>query len=206
MDKKISVATVAKRMNRILAAYREQCQETDGEAAVASTSSSSASIGETNFTSQRKMELDKMILNYAVQKENESDSDVSVHNYTFASDSPLKRRYQSSSYKKTVDQQLQPKRRRQPSRTVKRAAMKLTSLASKRVQRKVTCTVTSNASPDRSSHESSDDSSDSPMPLVFPDSDDDDDNVSDAITTPVNPVKSSFIIKTTSKTTCVQPM
>lgn len=204
MDKKINVATVAKRMNRILAAYREQrAQETqtDGTPPVASTSSSSSSSsssspGETNCTAERKMELDKAILKYAAQIDNQSDSDVDFSDQSYSlAESSLKRRFQPSSRMATVDQQ--SKRRRQPTRTVKRAAVKLTSMASKRVQRKVTCTITSNASPDRQS--SSNVSSDSPMSLIFPDSDDSDTD------TVAKPIKSSIIIKT-SKSTCIKPM
>lgn len=207
MEKKINVSTVAKRMNRVLAAYREQrAQETqtDGALQVASTSSSSSSStspspsssGETNCTTERKMELDKAILNYAAQIDNNSDSDLVLSDQSYSlRESRLKRRCQPSSHITTVDQQSK-RRRHQPTRTVKRAAVKLSSLASKRVQRKVTCTITSNASPDRES--SSSDSSNSEMVVDFPDSDD-----SDAVT---KPIKSSILIKTTSKSTCIQPI
>lgn len=203
-NKKISIATVASRMNRILAAYREQCgQETDDAAAptvVASTSSSSSSssssskssTGGTNCSTERSMVLDKAILNYAAQSDNvsDADSDSSDRSYAYV-DSPYKRRSRSGTYMtttKTTNDQQSKRRRQQPSRTVKRAAEKLTTLPSKRVQRKVTCTITSNASPDRSSE-----SSESPMSVVFPDSDD-----SDAEAT-AKPMKSSLIFKKTSK-------
>lgn len=223
--KKISVTTVAKRMNRILAAYREQCvQEKTDAAPVASTSSSSssssslpslvtASNGELSCTPKRKMVLDKTILNYAAHMENESHSESDATDYSFDTESPPKRRCQTTltRYMKTVDkqqeqqrqQQKQPKRRRQPSRTVKRAAVKLTSMPCKRVQRNVTCTVTSNASPDGSNNDSFDDESDPSMGLIFPESGNDDEIDSDAVP---KPVKSSFIIKATPKTTRVQPM
>lgn len=224
MDKKINITTVAKRMNRILAAYREQClQETDDAAAVvASTSSStsSASIGQSNCTPEQKMVLDKPILNYAAQIYDESHSDSDLSD-SFDVESPPKRRCKSTltRYMKTVDhqppspsqqqQQQQSKRRRQPSRTVKRAAVKLTSLDSKRVQRKVTCTVTSNASPDHSNlsdRSTADDLSDSPMTVAFSESDNNDDGDDSDAGAVAKPVKSSVIIKTTSKATCVQPM
>lgn len=228
MEKKISVSTVTKRMNRILAAYREQClQDSDGASAVASTSSSS-SISSTSSTSSTastgKMEMDKAILNYAAQTEHESipsDTDASDQSYSFDNESPPKRsrcKFSMADYKTTGEQkQQQPKRRRQPSRTVKRAAVKLTSLPSKRVQRKVTSTVTSNASPDRSSlsFQSSDDESNSPamemtiIPGTTTDDDDDDDvkNGGESDTDSVDKfIKSALSIKTTPKATCAQPI
>lgn len=245
MDKKeVSPATVAKRMNRILDAYREQCaQETqtdDGTTPVASTSSSSsasssasppASGEKKDCPPERKQVLDKAILNYAAQtySESESDAELSDHSYTF-NESPPKRRCISSILKTvTVNEPKSKRRRSQPSRTVKRATVKLTSLPSKRTQRKVTCTKTSSkaaassasASPDHQSSSSNDDSdSDTPMALVFPDSDDDSDAVTKpkqskvtkpkaAVKSSIKPtksIKSSIIIKTTSKSTCIKPM
>lgn len=139
---------------------------------------------------ERKTELDKTILNYAVQIDNESDSDSDYSDQSYSlCESPPKRRCQSNGY---VTADRASKRRRQPNRTVKQAAVKLTTLATKRAQRKVvTCTLTSNSS------RPSSDSSGSQMKVVLPESDD-----SDAVTTSI---KSSIIIKTTSKAKRIQP-
>lgn len=236
MDKKISVATVAKRMNRILAAYREQqAQEAssdDGTSPVASTSSSSSSSsqstssaspskasGDTNCSAERKMVLDKEILNFAAQidtNESDSDNDVSEPSFSFA-DSPPKRRCLTNNAATVNQQQQKPKRRRsQPSRTVKRAAVKITPLPMpiKRAPRKVTCTITSStksSSPDKrlDQSSSSDSYSDASMVLEFPDSDDSD-SAAPVIKTskptkrakptkskPAKSIKSSILIKTT---------
>lgn len=219
MEKKITVATVAKRMNRILAAYREQCAretQTEGTPPVASTSSSSSasstsspsSSGETNCTAERKMELDKAILNYASQMDSELDSDLDLsdRNYSFI-ESSRKRRSSSqltTTTPATTDNDQHSKRRRQPTRTVKRAAVKITSMGTmKRVPRKVTCTITSSNASSPDPPKSSNISSRSSMSMALADSDDD----SDSDTVTVKPIKtSSIIFKATSKSTCVQPM
>lgn len=231
MDKKISIATVAKRMNRILAAYREQraqeIQTDDGtpqpvastsssQSSSSSSSSTSSALGDKSCTVERKMVLDKSILNFAAQIdtiESDSDDDSSDHNsYTFA-ESPPKRRC-TSKITATVTEPQSKRRRSQPSRTVKRAAVKLTSLASKRAHQKPTCTITSSSkasaspSPDKKRRHdqssSSDSSSDLPMTLEFPGDSDDSDTVikpkskpPTKSSKPRKPIKSSIIIKAT---------
>lgn len=208
MDKKkISTETVAKRMNRILAAYAEQLlqEQADGITPRASTSSSSSqsscasSSSQANSTTERKMELDKAILNYAtaqIDNDSESDSDsdfnFSDQSYSFT-ESPPKRRCQSSKFV-TVGQP--SKRRRQPSRTVKEAATKLTTFATKRPQRKVTCTVTSKSSSNYLN--SSSDSSVPDMIVTLPESDD-----SDADT---KPIKTRIVVDAMPKAKRVPPM
>lgn len=230
MEKKISISTVAKRMNRILAAYREQrAQEiqTDDDTPqpVASTSSSQSSSSSASSSSsvlgdktsvniERKMVLDKAILNFAAQIDtNESDSDdSSEHSYTFA-ESPPKRRC-TSKPTATITEPESKRRRSQPTRNVKRATVKLPPLASKRVQQKPTCTITSSSkasassSPDNKRRHgqssSSDSSSDLPMTLEFPGDSDDSDTVikpkskpTTKSSKPRKSIKSSIIIKAT---------
>lgn len=135
MSKKVSVATVAKRMNRILATYREQNKpdETSPSKASASTSTSASSsssspspstFGQMTYSTERGLVLHKTILNFAAQNDSESESDTSDQSYALIeSPQPAK------------------SRRRQPNRAVKRPAMRMTDVV--RTKRKPSSTVTS---------------------------------------------------------------
>lgn len=65
--RKINVATIAKRMNRILSAQKQQIIEQP----VASTSS----FGQTNYTTERGLQLHKNLHDFATQSDSESDID-----------------------------------------------------------------------------------------------------------------------------------
>lgn len=177
MKKEINAATVAKRMGRILQAYKEQnsedaASEATNDAASSSSSSSStsstpSSFGQMVYTTKHGLELHKKILNFAVQNDSDSESDVSSYSLI---ESPPKRR------------------RRQPIQAVKRAAVKTTAVPTKRIQRKVTCTSTSNTPSEQSNSlseqsNSPTDASTSPMKLDISDSDEPDTSKTIFITT-----------------------
>lgn len=128
MKKEVSVAAVAKRMNRILETYKEQKSQDDKSPEAPSTSK----FGQMVYTTKRGLELHRTILNFAAQNDSGSDSDLSDQSYALIDESP-------------------PKRRRQPNRAVKRPAVKISAIATKRMHhRKVTCTSTSNSPSEQS--------------------------------------------------------
>lgn len=133
MKKEVSVATISKRMNRILATHKEQQSQDD---ITPPEAASSSTFGQMVYTTKRGLELHKTILNFAAQNDNGSDSDLSDQSYALI-ESP-------------------PKRRRQPNRAVKRPAVKISAIASKRMHhRKVTCTSTSNSPSEQSEQSNS---------------------------------------------------
>lgn len=144
MKKEVSVKTVAKRMNRILAAYEEQVREN----AVCATTSS---FGQMTYSTERGLEVHKTILNFAAN--NETDVNVELD----SSD-------QSYSLLESP-----PKRRSLRNRTSKRTGAKITAIPSKRSHRKVSHTVTS-----KSPIEQSVSSSKPPISLPLDESDDPD--------------------------------
>lgn len=86
MKKEVSVATVAKRMGRILTAYKEQVAEND-----APTVQTTSSFGEMVYSTNRGLELHKTLLTFATNdRSHSSDSDHSDE----LIESPPKRRRQ----------------------------------------------------------------------------------------------------------------
>lgn len=111
MNKKISVATVAKRMGRILETYREQ--EKEDASTTLPEASTSSTFGQMVYSTERGLEVHKTILNFAAQND-ESDSDSMDQSYEVP----------------------QTARRRQPSRAVKRPSTNVPMPTIKRKQRK----------------------------------------------------------------------
>lgn len=88
MKKEISVATVAKRMGRILTAYKEQVAEND-----APTEQTTSSFGEMVYSTNRGLELHKTLLTFATNdSSNSSDSDSSHHSHKLIESPPKRRR------------------------------------------------------------------------------------------------------------------
>lgn len=114
--KKISLETVAKRMNRVLQTFKEQ-QEINPTPPEQPTST----FGQMVYSTGKGLELHKNLLNFIAQNDSTSDSDSSEPSYALI--------------------ETPPKRRRQPQRAVKRPVVKIsTILAAQRKQRKLTST------------------------------------------------------------------
>lgn len=229
MRKKITVATVAKRMNRILSAYREQqlenCTSSD-----ASTSSASPALSPSDtrsrsiYTTERGLVQHKTILNYATHTDNESD--ISDQSYSLL-ESPPKLRSRRRRQPFSLDESPAKRcRRTQPFRIAKSAATKSTA---RKTGRRLRPTMGGIMLP----HDEPLDFLSQhlmPMPSDYSDSDSDDlDDISNAkltgvtkstgvakstgVTKSTGDTKStgtikptSIIIKTTSKATRIQPM
>lgn len=131
MKKEISVASVAKRMIRILTTYHEQVRETEIEVPEQSTSTSTSTSEQISYSTAHGLESHKKLLNFAAQadSESESDSDSSDQSYSLI-DSPPARCLRS---------------KRTKIRATKRTAAKCVAGATKRKQRKITSTTTATA-------------------------------------------------------------
>lgn len=124
MKKEISVETVAKRMGRILTTYQEQVRE--NEETTSEQSTSTPTFGQITYSTERGLEVQKKLLNFAAEEDSESDSDSnsdsSDQSYSLI-ESPPAHRLRSTKTTK--------------SRAVKRTAMKITTAPIKRKQRKI---------------------------------------------------------------------
>lgn len=127
MKKEINVATVSKRMDRILTAYKEQVSEN-----VTPPEQSTSTFGQMTYSTERGLELHKTLLNFAVKQNSDSDSELSSdQSYGLVESPPT------------------TTRRRQPQRAVKRTGLIKTSTSAptkRRKQRKVAATVTPSTS------------------------------------------------------------
>lgn len=124
--KNIGVATVAKRMNRILAAYHEQNPVNEEDTVPEqSTSTPTSTFGQMTYSTDRGLEVHKKLLNYATKNNSSSESETSDDSDSGRIRSGIQTR--SQAVKRTAKIKATPLKRKQRKVSSKKVTSTITS-------------------------------------------------------------------------------